>query len=101
MICVKLLIVIKSMYVKSLACVRLSGGESECFRIDSSVRRRCVMSPWAFNVYMDAVMKKMKLEMERMGVRFLGERKEWRLPGLLYAMTWFCVAQCSGKTWVC
>ena len=35
----KLLNGIKSMYVNSLARVRVRGGESECFRIDSGVRR--------------------------------------------------------------
>ena len=39
------------------------------------------MSPWVFNVYMDAVMKEVKMAMGRMGVRFL---EEGRLPGLLY-----------------
>ena len=29
-------------------------------------------------------MKEMKMRMGRMEVRFLEERKEWRLPGLLY-----------------
>ena len=28
----------KSMYVNSLACARVKGGENECFRIDSGVR---------------------------------------------------------------
>ena len=44
----KLLNDIKSMCVKSLACFRVKGGESECFRIkiDSGVRRGCTMSPW-------------------------------------------------------
>ena len=32
----KLLNGIKSIYLNSLACVRLKGGESECFRINSS-----------------------------------------------------------------
>ena len=41
----KLLNGIKSMYVKSLACVRVKGGESECFRIDSDVRQECILSP--------------------------------------------------------
>ena len=41
----KLLNVIKSMYVKSLACIRVKGGESKCFRIDSGVRQGCIMSP--------------------------------------------------------
>ena len=44
------------MYVNGLECVRVKG-ESECFRIDSGVRQGCTMSPWLFNVYMDAVMK--------------------------------------------
>ena len=39
----KLLSGIKRMYVESLACVTVKGGESECFRIDSGVRL-CIMS---------------------------------------------------------
>ena len=33
---------------------------------------------------MDAVMKELKMGMERRGMRFLEEAREWRLPGLLY-----------------
>ena len=43
------------------------------------------MSLWLFSVYMDAVMKEVKMGMGRRGVRFLEEGGEWRLPGLLYA----------------
>ena len=46
----KLLNGIKIMYVDSLACVRIKGGESELFRIDNGVRQGCIMSPWVFNV---------------------------------------------------
>ena len=53
----KLLNGIKSMYVKSLAFVRVKGGENKCFKINSGVRQGCIMSPWVSNVYMDAVMK--------------------------------------------
>ena len=49
----KLLNGIKSIYVNSLACVRVKGGESEGFRINSCVRQGCFMSPWLFNVYME------------------------------------------------
>ena len=70
---------IKSMYINSLACVRVKGGESECFRINSGVRQGCIMSPWLFNVYMDAVMKEVKMWMRRRGVRFQEEGREWRL----------------------
>ena len=43
------------------------------------------MSPWFFNLYMDTVMKEVKMGMGRRGVRFQKEGREWRLPGLLYA----------------
>ena len=43
------------------------------------------MSPCLFNVYMDAEMEEVKVEMGRRGVRFLENGREWRLPGLLYA----------------
>ena len=56
----KLLNDVKSMYVNSLAHVK--GGENECFRVNSGVRRGCTMSPWLFSVYMDAVMKEVKME---------------------------------------
>ena len=46
----KMLSVIKSMYVTNLACVRVTWGESECFRINSGVTQVCIMSPWFFNV---------------------------------------------------
>ena len=46
----KLLNSIKSMYVNSLAYVRVKGNESECFRIDSGVRHLCIMPPWLLNV---------------------------------------------------
>ena len=53
------------MHIDRLACVRVKGGESEWFRIDKHV------SPWFFNVHMDAVMEEVKMGMGRRGVRFL------------------------------
>ena len=43
------------------------------------------MSPWLFDVYMDAVMKEVKMGMGRRGVRFEEEGRELRFPGLLDA----------------
>ena len=54
----KLLNGIKSVYVDSLACVRVIRGDSVCFRFPSGVRQDCIMSPWLFNVNMDAVIKR-------------------------------------------
>ena len=76
---------IKSVYVNSLACVRVKECENECFRIDSGVRQVCIMSPWFFNVYMDAVMKELEMGMGRRGLRFQEKGREWILPVLLYA----------------
>ena len=75
----KLLNGIKSLYVNSLTCVRVKRGESECFRIGSGVRQECIMSPSLFNVYLDSVMKEVKMGMGRRGVRFQDEGREWRL----------------------
>ena len=58
---VKLLNGTKSMYVNSLACVRVKGYENECFKIDSGVRQGCIMSPWG---------------MGRKGVKFREKRVE-------------------------
>ena len=80
----KLLGGIKGTYVHSLGCVRVKGGESERFRIDSRVRQCCFMFPCLFNVYLDTVMKDVKMGMKRRGMKFLEEGREWRLPGLLY-----------------
>ena len=41
----KLLNGIKSIYANNIACVRVKGGESECFRFNSDVRQGCIMSP--------------------------------------------------------
>ena len=63
----KLLSGTKSMYVDSLACIKVKGVESEQFRIDSGVRQVCIMSPWHFNVYIDVVIKEVKMGMGTKG----------------------------------
>ena len=47
----KLLSGIKSMYVDSSACVRVKGGESEQFKIDSGVKKGCIKSRWLNSMY--------------------------------------------------
>ena len=48
--------------------------------IFTSVRQGCIMSSWVLSVYMDSVVKRVKMGMGRMGVRFLKEGREWRQP---------------------
>ena len=69
---------IRIMYINSLACVRVRGGESKRFRINSRVRQGCNTSPWLFNVYMDVVIKRVKMVVERRGMRLMEEGREWR-----------------------
>ena len=80
----KLLGGIKSVYVDSFGCAKVKGGVSEGFRIDSGMRQGWIMFPWLFNVYMDVVMKEVKMGMARRGVKFMEEGREWNLPGVLY-----------------
>ena len=53
---------------------KLVGGITSTYvdRIDSGVRKDCAMSPWLFNVYMDAV----KMWDGK-------EERKWRLPWFL------------------
>ena len=46
----KLLNGIKIMYANSQACVTVKGGESECFRINSAVRKGCIC-PFGSSMY--------------------------------------------------
>ena len=68
-----------------IVMIVMIGDESEQFRIDSGVKQGCIMSLWLFNLYMDGVMKEVKMGIGRRGVSFLEDGREWRMPGLLYA----------------
>ena len=43
------------------------------------------MSPGLLDVYMDGVMKEVKMRMGKRGVSFMEDGREWRLSGLFYA----------------
>ena len=68
-----------------IVMIVMIGDESEQFRIDSGVKQGCIMSLWLFNLYMDGVMKEVKMGIGRRQVSFLEDGREWRMPGLLYA----------------
>ena len=48
------------------------------FGIYKGVRQRCLMSPLLFNVYMDAVIKEVKMWLGRRGMRFLEKVSYYR-----------------------
>ena len=51
---------VRSMYLRSQACVRASGKMSGWFPFTQGVRQGCVMSPWLFNVFMDGIIREVK-----------------------------------------
>ena len=73
------------MHFDNLACIKVKKGESYWFRMNSGVMKGCVMSPWLFNVYMDTVMKEVKMGM---GSR-KGESGDYLVSCI--QMIWFCV----------
>ena len=77
---------IQSFYVGSTACVRVGSDTSESFEVTVGLRQGCVMSPWLFNVYMDGVVREVK--MRTLG-RGLGMKEqnghEWEVSQLLFA----------------
>ena len=93
----------KNKYVDSSACVKTIGDVSERFRIESWVRQGYIMPPWLFNVYMDAVIKKVRMGMGRKGVRFLEkERDSGDYLASSVQVTWFCVMRrrrTLGRRW--
>ena len=49
---------LRSWYEGIISCVRLDGDDGDWFPIRTGLRQGCVMSPSLFNVYMDAMMRK-------------------------------------------
>ena len=54
--------------------------------------------PLIFNVYMDAVMKNLKVGMGRAGVRFREEVRKWILHGPLYSRDFGGNPEGNGET---
>ena len=91
----KLLNGIKSMYVNILPCIRVKRSESKGFSIDRECETRLYHIPSFFSVYMDVVIKEVKMGLGRMKVRFLEKGKEWRFSGLLHADDLIFVKNCK------
>ena len=55
------------------------------------------MSSWLLNMYVNAIMRKVKIEIGRVGLRFLEERRKCRLPILLYADSLVFCSESEGE----
>ena len=67
----KLLKAVQSFYVDRRACVRMGNDVSEWFPVNVGLRQGCVMSPWLFNVYMDGVVREVKVRVLVKGLELL------------------------------
>ena len=83
----QLLKAVQSLYEKSEACVRVCREEGEWFEVGVGLRQGCVMSPWLFNLFMDAVMKEVREKAGDVGVTLWDERRniEWKVDWLMFA----------------
>ena len=68
--------VIQSIMYVNVACIKVKRAESKFFRINNGVKQGRIIFPLVFNLYMDEVMKGVKIWMGRMGVRLLEEGRE-------------------------
>ena len=58
----------------------MESDRSESFKVTVGLRQGCVMSPWLFNVYMDAVVRKVKIITLGRGLGMRArDRQEWEL----------------------
>ena len=67
---------VQSLYIDSRACVRVGNYVSEWFPVNVGLRQGCVMSPWLFNVYMDGVVREVKVRVLGKGLEFLSANSE-------------------------
>ena len=69
---------IKSIYVNTLACVGVTGCESECFRIDRGVRRGFIISLGSSMCIYGCSDEKGENGDREEEMRFLEEGRDWR-----------------------
>ena len=83
----QLLKAVQSLNEKSEACVRVCREEGEWFEVGVGLRQGCVISPWLFNLFMDAVMKEVREKAGDVGVTMWDERRntEWEVDWLMFA----------------
>ena len=76
---------IKAFYRDAKACVKVNGEQSETFGIQKGLRQGCGMSSWLFNIYMDGVVREVKVKAKEVGVKMCANGEEWLLNAILFA----------------
>ena len=70
---------VKSFYKESKVCVRVGRQEGTWFQVRVGLRQGCVMSPWLFNLFMDSVVKEVKVNTQEKGLALwdIGTKCKW------------------------
>ena len=58
--------------------------ESDIFSIQVGLRKRCVMSPWLFNLFMDGTVKKLNIRVLDITVALGIRRVEWNVKRICF-----------------
>jgi hypothetical protein len=66
--------VIQNLYSNTRARVRLPGGDTDWFGIDTGLRQGCVLSPLLFDIFLDGLI--LALKRTRIGLNLLGDRDD-------------------------
>ena len=86
------------MYICSKACVRVGNEVSEWFPVRVGLRQECVMLPWLFNLYTDAVVREVNARVFGRGLKLVDMNdNEWKLNQLLFADDTVVVADSERK----
>ena len=77
---------VQSLYVDSMARVRVWNDVSEWFLVNIGMRQSCVMSPWLLSAHMDGVVQEMNVRVLRRGQELLSENgSRFKINQLLFA----------------
>ena len=77
----------QGVYEKSEEYVRVCREEGEWFEVGIGLRQGCVMSPWLFNLFMDAVLKEFREKDGGVAVTLRDESRniKWKVDWLIIA----------------
>ena len=68
---------VKSLYLRSEACVRIQGQNSDWFGVERGVGQGCTLSPWLFNLFLENIVREAResfqgcVQLEASKVQFL------------------------------
>ena len=71
---------LKVFYGNNRTCVGVDGRKGNFFEVKVGLRQGCVMSSWLFNVYMDSVLREVKMDSGEEGLKMLSANGDdpWR-----------------------